>query len=47
MYLKIDTQVNWDENYLTHVEHFSHENLDWKVSHSGEKSHLGEMSRFM
>ena len=45
MYFKIDTHVNWDEKYLTHVGHFSHVNLDSKVSHSGET--LAEMSHLI
>ena len=46
MYLKIETQVNWDEKYLTHVGHFSHVNLGFSC-HSGETSHLGEMSHLI
>ena len=37
--------ANWDEKYLTQVGYFSHVNARRKVPHSGETSHLGEMSR--
>ena len=38
---------NWDEKYLTQVEYFSHVNAGRKVPHSGETSHLGEMSNII
>ena len=31
---------DWDEKYLSQVEHFSHISQGRKVSHSGEASHL-------
>ena len=37
-------QANCDETYLTQVGYFSHVNAELKVYHSGETSHLGEMS---
>ena len=37
-------QANWDEKYLTQVGYVSHVNAGRKVPHSGETSHLGEMS---
>ena len=40
-------QTNWDETYLTQVGYFSHVNAGRKVPHSGEKSHLGEMSHLI
>ena len=43
-YSEIGMQANWDEKYLTQVGYFSHINLEWKVSRSGDKSHIGEMS---
>ena len=33
-------EANLDENCLAQVEHFSHVNTGWKVSHAGEISHL-------
>ena len=36
-------QAYWDEKYLTQLEYFSHVNAVWKVPHSGETSHLGEV----
>ena len=36
-------QANWDENYLIQVGYFSHVNAEWKVPHSGDSSHLGEV----
>ena len=33
-YLKISMQANWDEKYLTQVEHFSHVNMGWKAFYS-------------
>ena len=39
-FLKIVMQANWDEKHLTQVGYFSDVNVGWKVSHSGEMSHL-------
>ena len=36
-------QANWDEMYPTQVGCFSHVSTGWKVRHSGETSHLGEV----
>ena len=40
-------QADWDESYLTQVGQISHINTEWNVSHSGEPSHLGEISRLI
>ena len=40
-------QDNWDEQYLTQVEYFSHVNAEWKVPHPGGTSHLGEVFRLI
>ena len=29
-------QADWDKKYLIQVRDFSHENVEWKVSHSDE-----------
>ena len=42
-YLQIGMQADWDEKYLTQVGYFSHVNAEWKVRHSGETSHRGEV----
>ena len=40
-------QAKWDEKQLTQVEYFSHVNVEWKLSHSGGTSHLGEISHLI
>ena len=47
MYLNIDTYASWDENYVFHLGHPSRVNSEWKVSYSGETSHLNEISHLI
>ena len=37
-------EANQNKKYLFQVKHFTHVNPEWKLSHSGEMSHLDDMS---
>ena len=40
-------QANLDENYLTQAGHFSYEYQEWKVFHSDETCHIGDIFHLM
>ena len=40
-------QANLDENYLTQAGHFSYEYQEWKVFHSEETCHIGDIFHLM
>ena len=43
MYLKLGMLANLDETYFTQVGHFSYVYQEWKVFHSGETCHIGDI----